>query len=363
MTTAKLPPNVRPVKDRHGKVRYRFRRKGWASAYLPGAPGSAEFHRAYAEIAEQGPLVADPVRSPRRIIPRSLDDLFAQMKRSAGWQKKKATTRHRQALVYERFLDRLDRKGRRYGERPVDAVTVGWLDGIFGDMAATPGAANDLRKKLKVLMEYACAIEWRSSNPARHTAKFAEGAGFHTWTDTEIERFRAAHPLGTVARLTLELALNTAARRCNIAELTRESVQRGRLIVDHAKGNNSASVPMLATTRAAIEALPVAPIRHLVVTQFGKPFTAAGLGSRFRKWCDKADLPQCSLHGLRKAISRRLAEAGASDAEAMAVTGHKKAATFVRYRAEADRARLADAGMGRLDDQPTTPLVVQPEGK
>jgi integrase len=363
MTTASLPENVRPVRDRHGKLRYRFRRKGWPSAYLPGDPGSAEFHRTYAEIQERGPLEKAPAQSPRKVAPRSLDDLFLRMKRSAGWQRKKAATQLAQARVYDRFLDRVDRKGRRYGERPVDSVTVGWLDGIFGDMAATPGAANDLRKKLKVLLEYACAIEWRTSNPVRHTAKFAEGNGYHTWSDAEIALYRAVHPLGSMARLTLELALNTAARRCNIAALTRESLRGGRLIVDHAKGNNATSVPVLASTRAAIDALPAAPIRHLIVSEFGKPFSVAGLGNRFRKWCDQADLPQCSMHGLRKATARMMAEAGATDAEIMAVTGHKKPATAAYYRADAARPLMADKGLGRLVVQPETSAVVQPEEK
>lgn len=361
MTTDKLPPNVRPVRDRHGKVRYRFRRKGWPNAYLPGEPGSAEFHLAYAEIQERGPATKGSTQSPRPVTPRSLDDLYARMKRSAAWRNKKPNTQLTQARVYERFLGRIDRKGRRYGERPVASVTVGWLDGIFGDMAATPGAANDLRKKLKVLLEYACAIEWRDANPARHTAKFADGDGFHTWTDAEIHQFREKHELGTMARLTLELALNTAARRCNVAELTRDNLRAERIVVAHVKGNNEVSVPMLAATREAIESLPAAPIRHLVVNKFGRPFSVGGLGNRFRKWCDEAGLPQCSMHGLRKAVARLLAEAGASDAEGMAVTGHKKAATFVHYRDNANRARLADSGLGRLVVQPQTSIVVQPE--
>lgn len=363
MTTAKLPPNVRPVRDRHGKVRYRFRRKGWASAYLTGAPGSAEFHRSYAELVERGPIDQGPVRSPIKVTPRSLDDLYLRMKRSAGWQTKKPATQLAQARVYERFLSRVDRKGRRYGERPVDSVTVGWLDGIFGDMANKPGAANDLRKKLKVLLEYACAIEWRTSNPVRHTAKFADGKSYHTWTDAEIQQYRDVHPLGGMARLTLELALNTAARRSNMAGLTREAIQSGRIAVAHVKGNNETSVPVFASTRAAIDALPVAPIRQLVVSESGKPYSVGGLGNRFRKWCDQAGLPQCSLHGLRRATARLMAEAGATDAEIMAVTGHKKTATVAQYRSDANRARLADSGLGRLNVQPVPPPDVQPEGK
>lgn len=107
------------------------------------------------------------------------------------------------------------------------------------------------------------------------TDSFEEGDGHPDWSEKEIAQYRATHPLGTIARLTLELALNTGAWRCNLPELTRDSIRDGRIMVDHAKGNNSASVPLLATTDAAIKALHAAPIKHLIVTQFGKPFSVA----------------------------------------------------------------------------------------
>lgn len=349
MTTADLPPNVTIMRDRHGKVRYRFRRKGWKSVYLPGEPGTAAFHRAYAEALEQGPQAPAPVKSPRKVTPKSLDDLLARMKASPRWKQKKPETRYQQERVFQKFMDRTDRHGRRYGERPVEAVTVGWLDKVLGGMADTPGAANNLRKRLALLMEYACALEWRDSNPVRHTAKYPDGPGFHTWTDEEIARYRAHHAPGTMARLVLELALNTAARRCNVAQLTRDDVQGGRIVTRHAKDGNVTSVPLLEGTRAALEALPAAPIRHLVITEHGTAFTVAGLGNRMRKWCDAAGLPHCSLHGLRKALARQLAESGATDAEGQAVTGQRKSDTFAYYRAKANRALMADRAMSALE--------------
>lgn len=353
-----LPPNVRPVTDRHGKTRYRFRRKGWPSAYLPGTPGSAAFHKAYATIIEGGPREADGVASPRAVEPKSLDDLAARFKKTLKWKKKGARTQYKQARIIERFLDRKDGRGRRYGDRPVADVTVMWLENVFGQMAETPAAANELRKVLAGLMDTAARLTppWRTDNPVRQTEKFAEGEGFHDWTDDEIEQYRAAHALGTMARLTMELALNTAARRCNVNKIERSHIESGSITVDHAKKNNEATVPLLATTQAAIDALPAANIRFLVTTQFGKPFTDAGLGNRMRKWCDEAGLPQCSIHGLRKSLSRQLAEHGATDAQGMAVTGHKKDKTFQHYRAKANRTALASTALSNLG-----PLaVVQP---
>jgi integrase len=357
MSEDKLPANVRPVIDRHGKTRYRFRKKGFKSAYLPGQPNEAAFHKAYAAIIEGGPMESGPVASPAAVIPRSLDDIYTRYKKSPRWKKKGARTQYKQGQVLERFLDRIGPNKRRYGERPVSRVTVAWLDNILGEMWETPAAANELRKCLRGLMETAIKAGWREDNPVNHTDRYQEGEGHHTWTDDEIQQYRDHHPLGTMARLTMELALNTAARRGNVCQIERDHIENGHIYVDHLKDNNAAWVLMLPMTRAAIEALPAAPIKHLVITEFGRPFTPAGLGNKFRDWSNQAGLKHCSLHGLRKARSRLLAESGATDAQGQAITGHKKDETFREYRAAANRSKLADTAMSNL----ASPIDAQPK--
>lgn len=343
-----LPAHVYAVKDRHGKIRYRFRRKGWKSPYLPGQPGEPGFYHAYAEIIAGGPAVSGPVKALHAVKEKSLDDLYQRLKQTPRWMKNKPRTRLVKSRMLDRFMDTVSKKGNRYGDRPVASVTVGWLDAILAAMWEKPGAANVLRKNLSGLMDHAIRLGWRDENPVRLTESYPEGEGFHDWTNAEIEQYRAHHRLGTMARLTLELALNTAARRCNINKIERDHIVGGRIAVDHAKGNHDTSVPMLATTKAALDALPAAPIKFLITTAFGKPFTDAGLGNRMRTWCDSAGLPHCSIHGLRKAMSRQLAESGATDAEGQSVTGHKKDTTFAHYRAKANRNALATKAVSNL---------------
>jgi len=56
-------------------------------------------------------------------------------------------------------------------------------------------------------------------------------------------------------------------------------------------------------------------------------------------------LPHCSAHGLRKAAARRLAEAGCSNQQIKAITGHKTDKEVARYTAAADQIRLAEQAM------------------
>src|SRR5262245_40005924 len=60
------------------------------------------------------------------------------------------------------------------------------------------------------------------------------------------------------------------------------------------------------------------------VVQASRPESNGGAARRhwFRQECDRAGLPNCSAHGLRKAAARRLAEAGCTAHEIGAITGH-----------------------------------------
>ncbi len=67
-----------------------------------------------------------------------------------------------------------------------------------------------------------------------------------------------------------------------------------------------------------------------------------------RRWWDDAGLPKCSAHGLRKACATRLAEAGATEREIVAWTGHMSPTMVQAYAGKARRGLLADHGFEML---------------
>jgi integrase len=97
-----------------------------------------------------------------------------------------------------------------------------------------------------------------------------------------------------------------------------------------------------------------------IMTEAGKPFTAAGFGNWFRDECRAAGLSGCSAHGLRHAAARRLAEAGCTPHEIAAITGHASLKEVVHYTAAADRKRLATAAMNKAK---AGTFVGKPDGK
>jgi hypothetical protein len=57
------------------------------------------------------------------------------------------------------------------------------------------------------------------------------------------------------------------------------------------------------------------------------------------------------LHGLRKAAARRLAEAGCTEKEIAAVTGHTTLKEVARYTRAAEQKRLAAGALAKLTEQ------------
>jgi integrase-like protein len=83
-----------------------------------------------------------------------------------------------------------------------------------------------------------------------------------------------------------------------------------------------------------------------------------GFSQWIRDAITAAGLPlDCQPHGLRKAAGRRLAEAGCTAHEIMAVLGHKTLAEAERYTREADQARLAMEAMIKLEGRSTNKIA------
>lgn len=181
-------------------------------------------------------------------------------------------------------------------------------------MVGGPVAALNLRKQLRCLFAYAKKLEWIVANPVddAEKVKAPKTAGYHSWTDDEITQYQAKHPLGTKARLALEIILWTGQRRGDVRLFGPEHLKNGQVNYRQGKTGTDLWLPAAPQMLEAITAMPSVGIKTFLVTDFDEPFSKAGFGNKMREWCDQAGLPHCTAHGLRKAIARRLAEDEAS---------------------------------------------------
>jgi hypothetical protein len=75
--------------------------------------------------------------------------------------------------------------------------------------------------------------------------------------------------------------------------------------------------------RRLVKAVPAKGFA-LISNENGSPYSSAALGHFMKEAIKAAGLPgKCCPHGLRKASMRRLAEAGKTEKETAAVSGHK----------------------------------------
>jgi integrase len=320
------------------RVRYYFRRRGQKAIPLPGLPGSDEFMAAYAAALN---MVPEPVEvGVSRTLPGTINALCVSYYRSIEWSQLNATTQAKRKRVIERFRE-------QHGTKRVATLQPAHIEMMLNKIE-TAAARRYWWTQIKPLLKFSVPM-FRKDDPTLDIARIRikSKGGHHCWSDDEVAQYRAHWPLGSKQRLVLELALETTSRRSEIVRLGPQHVRDGRIRIDRIHGSRPVDIPLTPELKAALDAMAPTHLTYLT-TSDGKPRSPHGLAVDFAKWCDAAGLlSRCRLHGLKKAGMRRLAEAGATGHELMAVSGHKTLSMVQHYTAAADRTRLADSAMAK----------------
>jgi integrase len=341
----KLPRYINAYVDRNGKARFYFRRAGFKSMALPGLPWSPEFMQSYERAMAGQPSAIGAAR----VLPGSMHALAISYYGSPTFLEMEPSSQRVRRNIIERFCRETDANGLRHGDKRAALLQRHHIIRFMGARAGQPESANGLRKAIRALMQHAVDIGLRADDPTRDVKAIrVKSDGYHSWTEDEIAKFEQRHPVGSRARLALALLLFTGQRRSDVVRMGRQHVREGRLYVRQVKTGAELMIAMHSDLHAIIADSVVGQMTFLV-TEFGKPFTAAGFGNWFREQCDMAGLRHCSAHGLRKAAARRLAEAGCTEHEIAAITGHASLREIVLYTRAADQKRLADAAMEKVE--------------
>lgn len=346
-------PGVSKFIDRHGHLRWRFRRKGFPPAMLPGPWGSPEFIKAYEAAMNGKPRPIGLSRS----VPGSISAAIAGFYESAEFKSLKASTRRVRRTVLERFRE-------KNGHHRIGDVRAENIRALLDKKADTPNAANTWLKCLKGLFRYAVDRGMVADDPTEKVKRRKiKTDGFHTWTEAEIATFEAAHPIGTRARLAFDLCLYTAQRRSDVIRLGPQHVSDGWLAVKQEKTGQVVRIPIAPELQQSIEACRSKHLTFLV-TYNGSSFDPASFGNWFRSMCDKAGLPKgCSAHGLRKAAARRMAEAQMTPHQIMSVTGHRTLSEVQKYSAAYSREDMAEAAIEGLRRPKGEPIDGNPSAR
>jgi len=353
-----LPEYVSRFKDRHGKERLRFRRKGYPSRYFTAPLGTEAFREEYRRFNSADAIAeAREAAAAARCIHGSIGDLLRRYVAVPERLGPSEVTQTKVRNILERFCE-----GRE--DRPVKGLNFEHIDAIIakariktvdakGRKIGGVEAARKLRKELRRFFAFARKLGWIAINPVDDSqpvkvAPNERSTGFYTWTEDDITAYRAHWPLGTKQRLAMELMLWTDQRKIDAIHLGRQHVRNGKFAIRQTKTGKLLTLPIAPPLAAAIDAMPANDALCFLLTEWGKPFSVKGFGGWFRDQCDAAGLPQCTAHGLRKATMRRMAELEMPNKTMKSVSGHSKDDEVARYTEAANQERLADGAIKRL---------------
>jgi integrase len=350
----KLPKRVNGFVDRYGKPRYYLRLPDQKPVPLPGLPWSPAM-MACIEAAMAGrpiPSATAVAIGASRTKPGTLNeaivrfydhDQFTQLGRAHQM-------RHRQVL--EKFRQAATADNVPLGERPLQGLTFDRLSKILAGIDSA-SAQRHLLNALRALMKYCRSAHLIQLDPTDGLKgkRQPKTGGHKPAGEDEIARYQAHHALGTMARLALEIMLNTGLRRSDAVLLSRAHIRGGVITLKPQKTRNvtgvTVTIPVHSDLQAAIDAMPAKELM-LLTTPDGEAWSAGGFGNWFQRQCQAAGV-EFRAHGLRKAICIRLVHQGMTPHQIASITGHKDLREIELYAAEFNRTVAAQQAMASLE--------------
>lgn len=337
-TMTKKPPYVNVFRDtRTGRLRARFYRRGHKRAELPLPIGSDAFNAAYAAALN----ATTPPPGSDRVKAGTLDALIVEYYQSLDFKRLRPVTQS----TYRR---RLEWMRQMHGHRSVAGFTVERIEKILGDMADTPKQANKLHRYLRMVLNFAVKRKWRTDNPVTFVKTYRVDGGFQTWPEALIAQYEKHWPQGTPQRLLFDLVLHTGIRRGDAAKAHRNHIESDEIRVVQNKTGRPIWITIHKNLARSLAKTPMKGM-YLIGTQAGDMRSDKALGGYFRRACNDAGIPVgYSLHGLRKSCGTRLADAGCTAHQIMAILGHVSLREAERYTVEADQRKLARQAVEKL---------------
>ena len=277
-----------------------------------------------------------------RTLPGTLNEAVVSYYKSLAFRGLAQSSQYMRRSYLERFRE-------RYGNDRLATMPSEFIAKMLNTME--PFSARNWFKCVRALMQHAVSTGLCKVDPTQGVKlPKVKSDGIHAWSEAEIAQYEAHHAIGTKARLALALALYTGQRRGDLVRIGRQHIRNGAIDVRQEKTREVLEIPMHRDLQAVFEATPCE--LTFLTTKTGKPYSPNDLSDQFRVWCDAAGLPSnCSIHGLRKAAARRLAEAGCSVHEIAAITGHRTLKEVERYTRSAGAAASGAAGDGAAGEQ------------
>lgn len=344
----KLPLHVHKQKTRHGKWVFYFRIGKGARIRLP-APADPTFKAAYTAALTGGAPIAVP-----KVYEGTLQWLWDRYTtESAKWAGYSPATQKQQRLIMAKVL-------KTNAKAALPGFTQDVIQEGVDKRHETPAAAANFLKTMKGMFGWGKKMRLVTADPTVGVeAPTYKTEGFPAWTVEDVISFRSKHPIGTTARLAMELMLLAGLRRSDVVLVGRQHITGRVLTIDTAKTGTRITVELSDDLLNIIKKTPRRGL-HLVSNAHGKPFVKESFGNWFRERCTEAGVTK-SAHGLRKLSATLAAEGGAATHQLLAQYGWTNIATAEIYTKGVDRKRLGIEASRIVADQIGNIKIPHPE--
>lgn len=313
------------------RIWYYFRAGGVRQA-LPGDPSSPEFQERYKALL----ATVDVMRTPAAA--GSIDALIADYKRSPDYARLGAKTR----ISYARELDRLATIG-KYRASDLKRIHILKMRDALADR---PRTADLFVQVTRRLLSWAVDRGYLEINPLLRVSLINAPESHLPWSEEQCAIFEASGPPSALMTGYM-LGRYTGQRRSDVLRMARNQYDGAGIVVNQGKTGAELWIPAHDRLRAYLDALPV-DVGLLITTARGRPWHEDSFTHAFGAHLERIGLGELCFHGLRHHSATALAEAGCSEREIQAITGHKTTAMVSRYTAKADQRRRASAAIIKL---------------
>lgn len=289
-------------------------------------------------------------RGPGKTIREVVDDFYE----SSDFRSGKPATRTEKRSQLEAFCKTRWKFAGTYGDLPIASLAYGDIDTVIVAKLDRPAACKALIKVLRALFRFAIKTGIATSDPTFGIVlPPLNNSGIRCWSEDHIKIFESKYPIGTLERLIFTLALYTALRREDLRLLGPQHIHNGTICVCPEKTRTTTGVvlvfPIHPELRKVLALVPEGQTAFILTPWLHRPFCPNYLTTWFGRAVRAAGLPMgLSLHGLRKAACRRMAEAGCTSSEIMAVTGHRTLSRVEIYTRAVSQEKLARIAIGNL---------------
>ncbi|SEN94714.1 Phage integrase family protein [Gemmobacter aquatilis] len=306
---------------------------------ITAAPGTTEFAAEFERLTASRD--AAPIRQD------TLQHLINEYQRNPAFTRLKPDTRS----GYIRCIRRIETD---FGTLPIKALSAPKVRGVFLDwrdrMGATEPRQADYRfAVLARILSWAYDRRIIPANPCERPGRLSSGSRAEIiWTEDQVAALlAAASPQVALATM---LAVETGQRQRDVIRMTWTAYDGQALRLRQSKSGRSVIVPVTATLKAMLDAAPRRAVT-ICTTARGTSWTPDGFRTSFGKAKLAAEVEGVTFHDLRGTAVMRLARAGCTLPEIVAITGHSArgaAAILERHYLSADQ-RVSESAIAKLE--------------